>query len=266
MKMLKKISLVTTIAAILMSSNAMADSWTVTQSTDLTGATGPTLMQQTGTAATSRQALNNIHLDSTDGTIAATSLQEVKLNGQTLTLDQDGAGASNVQAANNAEAAIVDDLTQSVTATAATTINLEQGVTSATGDSNRQAINRVKSNDINATASGDLQQEIIDSDISLDLKQAGAGKGNIQAGNLIETDGNIAAGTKQTVDVKAITMNQASVSKGIQAGNAIAIGTGAVTTGGTTSQTFTTDTLSMVQTGTTDAIQAGNYIGLTLTP
>lgn len=267
MKMLKKLPLTIAIATILVSANAMADSWVVTQTTDLSGTTGTTTLQQKGATASSYQTLNNINLDTTNGTISPTSVQELKTGSaaSTLKLDQDGAGTTNIQAINNADAAIVDGLTQKITAAAATTIQLEQGVDSTAGNNNRQAVNRVNSNDIKA-----LQQEIKSSNISLDLDQGSASggiSGGIQAGNLIETTGTIATGVKQTVEVSATNMTQDKVTKSIQAANAIAVGDGgSLTLGGVADQTFTTDSLVMVQTASTAAIQSGNYVGLTLTP
>lgn len=301
MKMMKKLPLAVAITTLLMSANAMADSWKVLQSTDLSNTSTASTLRQTGTTTSSYQALNNINFDTTDGTIntgstqdvitgsssltlqqdtstasshqaanratahTITALKQTVTTGGNITLDQDEAGTLNVQALNDAEAtnatSVITSLDQELTATAATTIQMNQGNAAATGNNNRQAVNRVQSDNIDA-----LNQKITDdgTNVSLMMDQGKHVAGGIQAGNLIETTGSIASGVTQSITVKEAQLSQDSSDNSIQAANAVSLGDGSGTAGGEISQTFTPYKLSMVQTGANGSIQAGNYIGVAL--
>lgn len=257
MKTLQKLSLATAVAAALLSSQAMADAWTLTQEVTATTADTTLLQKDTDGDATNvttgaDQALNNINLGASSD--LSGSSQTVTVTGQDLTLTQEAATTNSIQAANSATAATITSLEQTVTG--AGTIQLNQ-LTAAGG--NTQAINRAAA----ATRIDGLVQTF---NGALDMNQAAAT--NNQYGNVLET-GPLGTGTtevggvnldnvRQTASVSTLNMDQGSNTGDARQIVNAAIG---VTQGNLTQKLDASGNVVMNQTGSAeDALQAGNAL------
>lgn len=253
MKMLKKLPLTVAITTLLMSANAMADSWKVVQ--EVTPGANITMQQTNTTTTASVQALNSINLapDPIPSNIDTDSTQTVTLGTHDLTLTQDVSTTGSTQAANWGAADKITDLTQSIT----TTGDIQLNQNALIGNSNTQAINGVKASTIE-----ELSQSITTA--SLDMNQEGAQK-NTQTGNLISAiEALPATGVTQTIATGTLNMEQKTTTTGFQAGNALLTATGGL--GGAISQTTTTTGAStIVQDAANNSYQAINYAGIVTT-
>lgn len=266
--MLSSKSLLTTsLFLALASSNALADSWTVTQGTTVGT---DTTITQTSSSGGSVQTINGINLNGSNGTINDTSTQNVNLGSRNITLDQKSGTTNSSQAVNRASAHTINGLTQDVTITGgpkAITMNQNDSVSS----SNSQAVNEAISSTETGAIINKLTQKIDGaSSISLQMVQSGSST-NIQAGNLIRSSAlsTTADAVTQTTNVGGTKLQQDTTTNSIQASNALIMLGGSSAAGGKIKQTFSGtffDALGYTfkQTGVNNSIQALNYAGVTI--
>lgn len=270
MKTLQKLSLAAAVAAALLSSQAMADAWTLTQEvTASTDSATVSLLQSevagsdgnddTATSG-SQQSMNTINLS--EATLDGSS-QTVNLGSNAVSLTQDSATTNSGQFLNNATAATITDLTQTATAVGNIGLNQNGGV----GSGNTQAVNQATA----ATAITSLKQSFGSAtNTTFAAKQEGADK-NTQAGNLVNVGGSVTAATTdgdgnitahaitQTATVKSAEFSQKSISNSFQAGNAVIA---AADSDGSLSQSFTSSgNLTLAQEGVATSHQHVNYVG-----
>ena len=133
-----KLKLAAAVTAALLSTTAMADSWTITQ--DTKPGSNTTVTQNGATSTGSVQAMNAIN-----GVANAAGTQTAAMTTKTLTLKQEGTTTGSTQAANYVKGTNIGTdastaLTQQHTGTAAdASITLTQNPTTGTG--NTQAVN-----------------------------------------------------------------------------------------------------------------------------
>jgi hypothetical protein len=255
MKHVKTTMIASAIALACGAGNVLADSWTIVQEATLSNAT---TLTQTTTTDGGIQAINNINLNMSDGTVKDDSSQTVTTSTNNLTLTQDDGTKNSRQAINRVSAYQIGDGTgtafsQEIVTTG--TIKLGQN---GVGNDNFQAGNYAVAKEITG-----LTQKFTGAS-TLTLEQgvtASIGTGNVQAGNLIDGSNATLTGiVTQDINVSAIDMDQNGTGANVQAGNALITASGA--TDGAITQTLTAAaTFDMDQTTANGSIQSGNYVG-----
>lgn len=227
------------IIAIVISNNAKADSWTVTQTTTI----NMNQLSVTQNATNdSTQAVNHINLNMANGEIRAE--QNFNAGGQNIVFQQNNSTQNSKQAINRISANRVISATQTVSDIA--TVNFTQNG----GSNNTQALNETKADQIEQ-----LSQTISGNTINFNQND---GTGNIQAGNLIQTDSFTANGINQSLNVDTInfTVNgnqQQNLTDNIQAANAI------ITSSGDSDNVTQSATAVTVTPSSSNSPQALNY-------
>ncbi len=246
----------------LASSNALADSWTVTQGTTATG--GTTELKQTSSSSASTQAINSINLNSTNGTVSGTSSQSFNAGDNDLTLQQDLSTASSNQATNRTFANAIDKLTQNIIITPSTSKAVSLKQLASIGNGNTQSINEASISTNNDSVITELSQALSATGIDIKQTQLG-GTQNTQAINLIKAGKTSATANNitQTVNIRRAELLQFNSTQNTQVGNGLITLNGL---GGGIKQTFTTtSTIDLFkQMGTTSSVQALNYVGKSL--
>lgn len=217
-----KLKLAAAVTAALLSTNVLADSWAVTQTTDINAASAETTVSQTKATASSVQGLNTVNFATSGGNTTAVSGTQDITPTAALTLQQTDANASSTQAGNYASAATIGsttsgsetNLTQKFTGTAA--VNLKQD-TALTSTGNTQGMNVAKAGSID-----DLRQELGASAggqaSTVTLTQNAAGS-NTQAANVIDATTTITKATQYVKPGTQLILNQGGTSTGYQAAN-----------------------------------------------
>lgn len=260
-----KLSLAVAISTAILSTSAMADSWTITQDIDTDGPSASAEMTQGVTTANngSSQSLNEINFTNATSTVQDGSYQKVTSNA--LSAIQAG-GDSNTQAVNRMT---VNTIGSAGAATVpyqdikATTLTLDQRAGVGT-TGNQQAGNQAKATTVNA-----LKQSLTDgaSGNTMDLAMTQAGSKNIQAGNRVSaTDIN---GLEQTIQLDVFggspsgaTAISQTGDNNIQAGNLLAASNALNITVGKVKQTIVATSSGWKQ-GANASLQAGNAAILT---
>jgi hypothetical protein len=259
MRNVKTTMIASAIALSLGTANVLADSWTIVQEATISTAT---TLSQVGATDSSLQGINNINLNTTDGTVLGGSSQTVTISAGGATLSQDNATVDSNQAVNRISAYDVGDTTTAITQDVDVTAG--NFVLGQNGEGNTQAINEaIAQNQLNK-----LEQDITASSSTLDMDQEDTtNERNIQAGNLIDVSSGASLSTtlddvKQTINISTLNMDQTSTGESLQAGNAlITADSGSAT--GTIKQSLTIGTLGITQTTTDGSIESGNYVGVT---
>jgi hypothetical protein len=185
-------SIILLIIAIVVSNNAKADSWTVTQTTTIT--MNQLSLSQNATN-TSTQAVNHINLNMTNGEIQGT--QTFNGGGKNATFIQNNTQNSK-QAINRISANHVSSATQTVSGIA--TLNFE--LSGSTG--NIQAGNLIETNSFTANAiSQSLSVDTIN--FKVDGGEAQDLTDNIQAANVIITSSGSNNDVTQTTTATTVT-------------------------------------------------------------
>jgi hypothetical protein len=228
------------IIAIVISNNAKADSWTVIQTTTIN--LNQLSVTQNATND-STQAVNHINLNMANGEIRAE--QNFNGGGQNIVFQQNNSTQSSKQAINRISANRVISATQTVSGIG--TVNFTQNG----GNNNTQALNETKADQIEQ-----LSQTITGNTIN--FNQDNVSTGNIQAGNLIQTDSFTAGGINQSLNVDTInfTVNGNSVQNrntNIQAANVM------ITSSGNSNDVTQTTIANTVTPSSSNNPQALNY-------
>lgn len=255
---MKHVSLSVAIAAALLSSSVIADSWTLTQTTTPNSVTNLT---QSATTGGSVQALNDINAASTTS-IAAGSKQTIAMEEARLKLTQDGAVGGSTQAANYAKAGILGGttaFTQEITDTTRIGGNvMEQNTTTGSGG-NTQAMNAAI-----ATANTGVVKlkQSASFNGNLLISQGTTLGNNLQAINTVSTAGQTASMTD--VEQTILTIGNTGIyfdqhnapSSNVQTGNNADAGTNNM---GTVNQSVTAGlVISMIQRQGGQGLQALN--------
>ena len=288
-----KLKLAAAVAAALLSTNAMADSWAVTQSSTAGLASNGAITQDSSTG--SLQAINAIKSTTASVTGSQTSTQTSKLK-----LEQKGTTANSNQAANYIETTDVGssgsqfvqtlngdqdaELAQSaVTSTANadtaniqgfnvakgnTLVNLKQDANavktvtlsqSGTGTGSTQGVNVAKS----TTTVGTIEQTAATTGTAATGLEQTAASGNIQAINTVESTGNATSVTQTATATNGTTLTQKGSGANTQAANR-AVSGGTI---GTLTQTAGTagksSNLYQGAGGGTQALNIGKATGIT---
>ena len=281
-----KLKLAAAVTAALLSTNAMADSWDVTQGTTVGH---DTEVKQNGASAGALQALNAV--SSTTATVKGT--QTVDMGANKLTLTQGGTTGTSTQAANYIATPTLDTTTLATNTTANVTqksagtgaIELNQKDTAAVaasgstpavdaatlGAQNTQAFNMVKGKTVDK-----LEQLVTSGSTAINLNQettTGSSDATPSANKNTQTLNNVEANVTDA-EVKAVTQ-KASTGSGSTTGIALSQkGAGikqvqAVTriSGAKITGTVNQDIqgiLKLTQGGTATvgagSVQAGNYV------
>jgi hypothetical protein len=248
-----KLKLAAAIAAALLSSTAMADSWDVTQTS--TPTTSTTMTQEGNTSASSVQAMNAVNSDTATVTSSSTG-QKVILGTTALQLDQQGTTENSTQAANYLKGNVIGATGTPFkqTHSGSGTVTLNQN-TSTLGAGNLQAVNAAKG----ATVT-DLTQELDAGVGAVTLNQATAGQ-NTQAINSLEATTTLTKATQTVTPTGRLILNQAGAGSQTQAANLVRGGA----IGGNLSQTTAAGSAAteMNQTGSGTSTQALNMIDAT---
>ena len=226
MKTLNKTLIAATISLAFSSNMALADSWTITQTT--TPGNNVTMVQN-GNTSNSVQATNATN--STTLKALAGSKQTLNMSGSSLTLNQKGSTTNSTQAANYLNADELGDssgtVTQELLGTTAVTLN-QKDVSGSLGASNLQAINAAT-----AVTITDLTQTASGTNIKLDQNTANA---NTQAVNSATATGTMVKTTQSATASTGFELDQAGAGNNVQAINKIAASASGL---GAVSQTVT---------------------------
>lgn len=266
-----KLKLAAAVAAALLSTNAMADSWAVTQSSTAGFAfsLGSTVGEITqDNSSSSLQAVNAIN----SNTASVTGSQTTTVSGSnSLRLKQTNGTTSSNQAANYMAAKTIGDasatgetgkFTQTTTGADATLTQESTLASGATGDTgNTQGLNVA-----NATAAtaADAKIDYLEQDANgvkaATLSQSGTSK-DTQGLNIATSTGTINKVTQKASTTSAMGLTQSAGSKHTQAANMVN-STGTITSATQTANP-TAATLQQTSTGGSTNLQAINTVETT---
>lgn len=217
-----KLKLAAAITAALLSTNAMADTWEVTQTT--TPGSSTTITQDDAVASSgiaSVQAMNATN----SATAKIKGTQTAAMAGNTLLLKQTGSTADSTQAANYAKAGTIGDTTGTTTAltqkyTGTATIDLEQKTGDLSGVGNLQAVNAADAATVTSLTQnvGAVAGTPASAGTAVTLTQTTSGA-NTQAINNINATTALVTATQDVAPGSKLTLTQGGASTGTQAAN-----------------------------------------------